>query len=81
MIFVLVYSEIDSTCSKALTDQLTLLDKVWPISQNGINFKVQTSSQYDGDSVGNVNYIFTGWQTGYACKLKLLKKFVHFYIS
>ena len=69
--FVLVYSKIDSTCSKALTYQMSLLDKVWRISQNGINFKVQTTTKHDGGSVGNVDFIFDHWATGYAGKFEI----------
>ena len=56
MDFNFVSDFVDATCSKALTDEMTLLDQVWPVSKDGIDFKVSVTSFLNGTSNGYFAY-------------------------
>ena len=73
LIEILVYSNVDSTCDTSVTDEMTLLDEFWPVSKDGIDFKLYTSSFLNGTddarTFGYPNLAFdddlnTGYQTG-----------------
>ena len=40
------YYDVDSTCSKDMTDQMSLIEEVFPVSKNGISFNVYTNGYH-----------------------------------
>ena len=83
--FVSVNFDVDETCSTEATDSMTLLDDFWPISKDGINFKVYVNGY--GSSITSPDKAFdddfsTQFHTG-MLKLgspqKLFKIFFQFF--
>ena len=73
--------DVDETCSTEATDSMTLLDDFWPISKDGINFKVYVNGY--GSSITSPDKAFdddfsTQFHTG-MLKLGSPQKFFKFF--